>query len=729
MHVAHRSKDDRLEPLIRHLEETAELAADFAVPFQKQDFARQIGLAHDIGKYSKEFQKRILENGQRVDHSTAGAIEILPYGGPIASYCIAGHHGGLPDGGFRHNTADESTLFGRLKRKAGKELPNYSQYSNEVTFQKFEAPNIELTKGQEGFGVSFFIRMLFSCLVDADFLCTERFMSDGKVQRRQGYDSIEKLLESLEEYIRSWWNPKTVINKKRCEILQDCIDAGKMQKGIFALTVPTGGGKTVSSLAFALHHAQTHGMDRIIYVIPYTSIIEQNATVFRKIVGEDNVLEHHANLSYDSAENEDDSVKMEQKRHACENWDAPIIVTTNVQFFESLFSNKTSHCRKLHNISNSIIIFDEAQMIPLPYLQPCVKAISELVMNYNCSVVLCTATQPSLQKFFPEKITITEICKNTKTLFEVFKRTQIKHIGYLDDLTLAQHMREHRQVLCIVNSRMQANNVCELLKKEEGCFHLSTYMTPTHRSAVLGKIRQQLKDKKLCRVIATSLIEAGVDVDFPTVYRAQAGIDSEIQAAGRCNREGERNLEESEVLIFIPEQRYINHYPSTLKIPIGVENEIAGEYEDISSMEAITSYFNRLHIIKGNRLDEKQILRSLQEGAKQCSYPFRKIAADFKLIEEDTKMVLIPWGGAETKQDENVGLIVEQLRSGDFSRNLLRKAGKYSVSVYDHQFRELQMAGKLEMIDDQIGILDDEESYSDQTGLCVKIEKGVGIFL
>jgi len=722
MYIGHRTEEGKIQLLKEHLEETAEIAARFALSFNARDLAWQTGLAHDIGKYAQKVQKRLLGEGQKVDHSTAGAIEILPFCGYISAYCIAGHHGGLPNGGSKYDMTGESTLRGRIKQKPGKELPDYRCYEKEIAMKRVKFPELKLTKGVEGFCVSFFIRMLFSCLVDADFLNTERFMSGGKVNRENDYDSIPTLLEHLQAYIEPWWKAITKINQKRCEVLQACIDCGHRKKGLYTLTVPTGGGKTVSSLAFALTQAKNHHMERVIYVIPYTSIIEQNAGVFKSIVGEKNVLEHHANISYDSNDTEEDVAQMEYKRLACENWDAPIIVTTNVQFFESLFANKTSRCRKLHNIANSVIIFDEAQMIPLPYLQPCVQAMSELVINYGCSIVLCTATQPSIQKLFPETMSSTEIYPDTEGLFEFFRRTRIEKIGALSDETIAQHLCKHTQVLCIVNNRRQAQNLYALLKDAEGCFHLSTYMAPVHRSRTLAEIRTCLKEGRACRVVATSLIEAGVDVDFPVVFRAQAGLDSEIQAAGRCNREGERDVEQSIVYIFIPEQRYFKRYPATLKTPIAMEQEIAEEYDDITSSEAIKSYFDRLHAIKGERLDEKKILREFQEGYKECSFPFKQIASIFKLIEEDTRMILIPL------VEDGAADVERRLREGEHSRALLREAGQYSVNVYKNQFNALINSGKLEILDEQIAILIDQDSYSSQTGLCITVEEGIGIF-
>lgn len=307
--------------------------------------------------------------------------------------------------------------------------------------------------------------------------------------------------------------------------------------------MPTGGGKTVASLAFALKHAVEHNMDRVIYVIPYTSIIEQNAQIFREILGDDNVLENHCNVDYEGTE------EFRPMQLASENWDKPVVVTTNVQFFESLFSNKSSKCRKLHNIANSVIIFDEAQMLPIDYLTPCLSMIQELVENYGTSVVLCTATQPALDDFFVSKEQIVELCPRLGEQFRFFERVTYQNIGSISKEGITELLAKEQSVLCIVNTRKDAQELYHSLQGG-GVYHLSTSMYPKHRKRVLKCVKERLSTKKKCILISTSLVEAGVDLDFSCVYREIAGIDSMIQAAGRCNREGKRTVEESKVYIF-----------------------------------------------------------------------------------------------------------------------------------------------------------------------------------
>lgn len=718
--VGHKAVDEREQPLLEHLQGTAQLAGNFAAAFGAEGYGYLTGLLHDIGKYSKEAQERILHNGPKVDHSTAGAWICATKWDRLAAYCIAGHHAGLPNGGTRSNTADTATLYGRMHRAKSGQIPNFNAYETEVTFTKPQPPNIQLLKPQ-GFSISFFIRMLYSCLVDADFLDTEQFMSNGIVERG-GYDSIDTLYERLQDYIKNWWDAKSTINQKRCEILKDCINTGKSAKGLYTLTVPTGGGKTISSLAFALNHAKTHGMDRVIYVIPYTSIIEQNAQVFRDILGDHNVLEHHSNVNYDPQDDSINDAALEKKRRAAENWDAPIVVTTNVQFFESLFANRSSRCRKLHAIANSVIIFDEAQMLPLPYLKPCIQAIAELVQNYHSTAVLCTATQPSLHSFFPKEIQSKEICSNPLDLYEFFRRTHFQFAGVLNDDALTKRLNEHKQVLCIVNSRKQAQYIFTSMK-EEGSYHLSTLMTPNHRKNVLEQIRERLKKQLPCRVISTSLIEAGVDVDFPVVYRAEAGLDSVIQAAGRCNRENKRPIEKSVVYVFQPEQKYTQHYPYTMQRAIAAQDIVRRSHDDISSLNAIQTYFSTLYTVEGEHaLDAKSILDQLNSGISEASFPFADIAQQVRLIEQETYTVIIPkWEKAQE--------LVARLQYGEHSRSLIRQIGPYAVQIYGNQYEDLLQANAIEILDSEIAVLTNLDLYNDATGLTIIREEGVGIFI
>lgn len=717
MHIGHTAEDGRKQRLLDHLKGTSELAGKFAKVFGAEEWGKMAGLYHDVGKYSQGFQDRILKNGVRVDHSTAGALLMKKIKNGCLSLCIASHHSGLLNMGSRISLEDEGTLQGRLKKKLTGKL-DYTAYRQELPEPQQLTTNPKFLYPQDGFAPSFFVRMLFSCLVDADFLDTEQFVSDGAVQRG-GFASIQVLHEAFFDYYRQFNHPVTPINMKRHEIYSQCLAAAEKKPGMFSLTVPTGGGKTLSSLAFALQHAVKYQKQRIIYVIPYTSIIEQTADIFRNIVGLENVIEHHMNVDYDD-KNEDD--KLQRKKLATENWDAPIIVTTNVQFFESLFAAKTSRCRKIHNIANSVIIFDEAQMLPEPYLRPCIRVIGELAVNYRCSAVLCTATQPNLESYFSQigtKLAVREICPDVQALYEFFRRVtyQFLDVDSLDQL--AEKLNEHEQVLCVTNSKKDAQTLYKSIKSE-GCYHLSTFMCPAHRRKVLSIIRQRLQEGLPCKVISTSLIQAGVDVDFPVAYREIAGLDSIIQTAGRCNREGKQRAENSMVYIY-DLNKSNNQIPSFVKRPMEVTRMVAARHSDIASVESIKAYFNELHYVIGNeQLDSKNILNKL-EGK---NIPFAEIGKEFKLIEEEGKNVFIPLPDEPENQR-----ILEKLKLGLRSRSLLRKAGQYMVSVYNKQWKQLQDTSKIEMLDDEIYLLNDFTLYSMETGLDIRMEDGLGIFL
>lgn len=704
-YLAHISEDFREQSVLQHLEGTSKLCSRFAVPLQAEDLGKLTGSAHDIGKYSDAFQRR-LHGGSRVDHSTAGAYECFRLGQSAAAFCVAGHHGGLPDGGGRGDTTDMPTLWGRMNRAQAGQLEPYAPWKQEISLPAAQPPKFSRENALNAF---FFTRMLYSCLVDADYLDTERFMSGGAPLPENAV-SMETLCQKLDQYVSKWFPPTREVDAQRCDILEQCIRQGISQKpGLFSLTVPTGGGKTTASLAFALHHARVHGKRRVIYVIPYTSIIEQTAKVFRKILGEENVLEHHSNVQYDTGPLDESTPEKERLLRAIENWDMPVIVTTAVQFFESLHSNRSSQCRKLHNIAGSVIIFDEAQMLPLPYLRPCVSAIAQLTAHYGVSAVLCTATQPALTPLFREflpGIPAVELCRESVMRSPIFRRVRFQRAGRLTWAQLQERLQGVGQVLCIVNSRKNALTVFQCLSGE-GCFHLSTLMTPAHRKAVLAEIRQRLEDKQPCRVVSTSLIEAGVDVDFPLVFREEAGLDSIVQAAGRCNREGKRTASESIVTIFQAE----TPPPQLFSASIAAGQATMDRYEDLFDPDAVSYYFHELLDLKGqNAQDQKNILPRIQER----DFPFQTVAERFRIIEQDTRTVYIPLGDGEA--------LVRRLRQGERSRQLFRQLGLYSVSVYSQQFQLLDEAGALELLEDGSAILADLSLYSQNTGLSFEVD-------
>lgn len=705
--IAH--KDNvREQSIEEHLKNVGELAAEYCNDYQLQTvdasrYAYETGLAHDIGKYSKEFQRKIKENLDiSVDHSTAGAKEMQKNGMLAAAFAIAGHHGGIPNG--RDTT--KQNLIARIKER---EVEPYDEYKTEICLKAVREPKLS------SFDEVLFTRMIFSALVDADFLDTERFMSQGKVERGN-YDSINVLYEKVMDYIEPWRNiteQTSNLNKIRTNILEQCLKQGEGEKGLYSLTVPTGGGKTVSSLAFALTHAKTNEMKRIIYVIPYTSIIEQNVAVFREILREQNVLAHYGNSLLDSGS--DEKSYYDKHKLSIENWDAPVVVTTNVQFFESFYSNKVSKCRKLHNIANSVVIFDEVQMIPLNYLKPCVKVIQGLVESYQVSAVLCTATQPALEKWMKPLIT-KEICPDYKDLFQYLKRVNIKDAGKLTEDTLIQNIISENQILVIVNTKKEAQNLYQKMPKE-GTYHLSTYMTPFDRKETLCIIREQLQQGKTCRVISTSLVEAGVDLDFPTVFREIAGLDSIIQAAGRCNREGKRKLEDSIVWVFRTEEKT----PYMIEKNVAMTEETLQKYGQYDTLDAISYYFTSLQSLDEETLDQYHILDGFERTLDGIAMPFKKVAEIFHLIDSDTRMMIIPI------EEEAIRLVEElekRIKNQENFKSVLQKLGIYAINIYENEYQKMLEDNSAYEIIDGIGVLQRLSLYTKEMGLCYEKSDG-----
>lgn len=708
LYLAHISSDGREQRILDHLTGTARLSRQFAEAFGQGEQGYLAGLAHDIGKYSAAFQRRLRGAPVKVDHATAGAVECLRIQQPAAAFAVAGHHGGLPDGGGQGDNPDLRTFCGRINRAWAGKLEPYEEWKEEL-----DLPFPGRLPFKEPLEGMFFTRMLYSCLVDADFLDTAAFMDGDKIIC--GGDPIGTLDQRFTVYISGWFPPENALNGARCAILQRCLEQGEAQKpGLFTLTVPTGGGKTAASMAFALRHAKANGLRRVIYVIPYTSIIEQTAEVFRDMLGEENVLEHHSGVLYETgSEASPQSVRMAK---AAESWDVPVVVTTAVQFFESLYANRSSRCRKLHNLAGSVVIFDEAQMLPVPCLRPCIAAIAQLIRHYGVSALLCTATQPALgplfREFLPERVPVeigpSDVCRQ-----KPFRRVCFQNAGLLPWEALASSLNQERQVLCIVNSRKNAYELFQHLQPE-GAFHLSTLMYPAHRRSVLREIRQRLKEGRPCRVVSTSLIEAGVDVDFPRVFREMAGLDSILQAAGRCNREGKRPWQESVVTVFEAE----SPPPPLFSLPIAAGKQALSRFKEPDHPEAIGFYFQELLDLKGEREQDKNgILPLIQEGGM----PFQTVAERFHLIDSAVQTVYLPRGEGRA--------LAERLRSGERSRELFRKLGQYGVSVYEPHFRALYEAGDVELLDGESAVLVSQELYEERTGLSLNADSGKGLFI
>jgi len=695
-----------------HLINTAKLAASFASEFGCDQWAYVSGLWHDIGKYSEEFQKMLRdasleenseERHRRVDHSTAGAIYAEKHFGKLGrifAYIIAGHHAGLPD--WQSPSAGNRSLLYRLQKEDVYRSIDLLKIPETIRFCSAPGQGFRTRSGH-----ALWIRMLFSCLVDADFLDTEVFFEPDKAEERGRFPSIEELLDQFNSYMetKKASSPKTPVNVERSKILEQCISKSSEKPSIFTLTVPTGGGKTLSSMAFALNHAMRHGKKRVIYVIPYTSIIEQTADQFREIFG-DVVVEHHSNVRVE------DSNEEAKERLASENWDGSIIVTTTVQFFESLFSNRPGRCRKLHNIVNSVVVIDEAQLLPPEFLNPILHVIRELRENYGVTFILSTATPPALKKketadFVFEGLEDTvEIIENPSQLYGVFRRVDIIRPEDLQSPVsweeLAGELVKHESVLCVVNRRDDCRKLFSCMPK--GTFHLSALMCGAHRAKVIGEIKERLKKGQPTRVVSTQLVEAGVDLDFPVVYRALAGLDSIAQAAGRCNREG--RLERGLVKIFVPPS---DPPPGYLRQAESIARRlISDENADILSPDTFEKYFKELFWVQGENLDKRKILDLLKPDL-ELRFNFFSAASKFKIIDDSLyKPVIVLYG-------DSPGLIALLERNGP-ERWLLRRLQRFVVNLPSYVHGELVRQGAIKEVCPGIFVQDHGGLYREDVG-------------
>lgn len=734
-HSSTSSDKSSWQPLSEHLREVGAIAAKCAAHFDSGDMALVAGLLHDLGKYSAEFQARLDGSTKPADHSTAGAQTALEhYGlvGKLIAFVVAGHHAGLANG------IDEgearSTLNARLKLKQGQQdgIPAIdSIWRNEIELPDALTPPVLKQKADHGgFQLAFFIRMIFSCLIHADRTDTQRYSEsiDPSKSSFSGdhspYPALDSLRTALNNHLAQMSKNARIsdLNTLRNHILSHSRAQAALPPGLFSMTVPTGGGKTLTSMAFALDHALQNGQRRVIYVIPFTSIIEQNARVFKDAFGDlsHGVIEHHSAFDRDTDLKLDKSHSKshytDKLRIAMESWDAPVIVTTAVQFFESLFADRPSQCRKLHNIANSVIVLDEAQTLPLKLLRPVMAAIDELARNYKCSIVLCTATQPALredQGFFNGFQNVREIAPEPEKLFEKLKRTQVRAIGTQSDSQLVDCLRQHPQVLMIVNNRRHARSLYDAIKDQYGAYHLSTLMIAKHRSAVLDVVRQKLLSGEPCKLISTSLIEAGVDVDFPMLYRAEAGLDSIAQAAGRCNREGKRPLDESVVSVFQSDEW--SAPPELAQLAGNMRMVMRNHAGDVLAPEAMSLYFKHVYSGRGEGLDAKKLLPMHNDHALNLSFPFQNIAKAFSMIESHLQPVIVPL-------DDAANRLVQSLRFADKVGGIARQLQPYLVQIPKTGFEALRKVGAISVIaPDKFGaqfwMLENMDLYTDDAGL------------
>lgn len=732
-HGAVEKKDWHL--LSSHLKGTGAKAASFLDIVGCSDLGMAVGLLHDLGKYSLEFQGRLTGNHTRVNHSTAGAkIAIERYDerlGKLLAFCIAGHHAGLANG---VNGGRTTSLQDRLQEVIPDLDPTWEQ---EIAIPSSSVLKSLLSvlkpPGENGHGehsIALLVRMLFSALVDADYLNTEAWFAekDGGRPSRGEYPCLVELRERLSDFLEKLLidSDTGVVNELRREILVHARGRATDSPGLFSLTVPTGGGKTLTSLAFALDHAIKHDLGRVIYVIPYTSIVEQTAAVFREAlsVGQiesDLIVEHHTTFDEERIPARESREKLQL---AMENWDAPIIVTTSVQFFESLFANRPSRCRKLHNIANSVVILDEAQTLPLKYLKPCVVVIDELARNWRTSMVLCTATQPALGKsdgFSGGLENVRELAPEPSRIQKDLRRTKIVPEGQIDDEELAYRLESSPQVLCIVNTRRHARELYESISHLQGALHLSTLMCARHRTECLNVVRRRLKDGEPVRLISTSLVEAGVDLDFPSVWRAEAGLESIIQAAGRCNREG--RLETlGEIHVFEPAPGEGRKPPPEIAQFASAARSVFRKHGDPMDLQSIREYFQELYWLRDDEaLDEKRILPRLERQKASLDFPFEGIASDFRLIESPMVPVIVPWAGYG-QGDNLANTLIDRLQWIERPGWVARKLQPFVVQIPQKARAELLNAGAVEAVREaefghQFVVLRNMEIYSSSIGL------------
>lgn len=723
------------------LSEHAEGVAHYCIQFLKQaglpelaPLGELLAVLHDAGKAQSAFQNYILGKSTiKAPHSAAGALlatcllyelskelklKKLPRTAQLLAYAISGHHRGLYDSvGLR------SQLEGiDCKDRYEKTSKVLSGLRSEVQiWVKDHAVSIEdsLRELSKQVGVTeqaqALIRLLVSCLVDADFLDTEAFMDEERKEHRHeatsGYATLLVLRDRLTEHMKGFSKEEGKINEARRAFLNQCRAHGRTcAKGYYSLFLPTGGGKTLSSMAWALETALKHEAQRIIYVIPYTSIITQTAGIFREIFGEENVLEHHSDISFSGDEASQEAERYERTRLLAENWDAPIIVTTNVQFFESLFSHKVSRSRKVHSIANSVVIFDEVQMFPTEFLHPMLRLLEDLRCIYHTQHLFCSATLPPFDKdhsssfkkvndFHQLSEAIQPIVPEDPELFKVFDRV-VYHLEEKEYTTkeLAEKLAQHDSALCIVNSRRDASQLYQALlvegKEAQDVIHLSRNMCSAHLKERIAEVRHRLKADIPTIVISTQLIEAGVDIDLPIVYRAMSGLDSIVQAGGRCNREGKRPTP-GEVYVFSLSDggkafgAIAQGQNATRFLLDNLEKQT---YTSIP-LELIEAYYLRYYASIGS-FDTKRIAESLyeEEEAKCWRFDFERASKDFQLIDNVDHDLFVPYGKGKE--------LIESLQKHALYLNhrTMRELQQYHVSISKWRYEELEKARLLSEI-------------------------------
>lgn len=698
------------------------MAEGFSVDFLKP-LAKKASYDHDTGKYALKYQWRLDDDNIKFSHAACGALEYKKFAdkndcfAPLMEYCIAGHHTGLMDGGTSADNSDSPTLNGTLKRAdeyTGDS--DYSAYATEIEFatltqEEITPPLNELLSTKDPTErierYAFFTKYVFSCLTDADFLDTEIFCNKN-VERGMSGD-FEKALDKLNREL-SDMPSNTPLRQARSRIQQQAFDNSVNKSHISILDMPTGSGKTLCSLKLALES----GKKRIIYVIPYTSIIEQTANKFEKMFGDVlPVLQHHSNYSYDG-NTEEEKKTAEKLKRTCENWDAPLIITTSVQFFQSIYHYKGSALRKLHNLRDSVIVFDEIHLIPTELLRPCLKAVGYITKYLNSEALFLSATMPDYSKLFDKFLPDVNYNKlvTDRTNFKYFKKCEYKDMGRTTLETIAENASRCKNALIVVNTKKTAAELYSLVQGEK--YHLSANMTPAHRSRVIEVVRNKLENGEHITVVSTSLVEAGVDLDFNTVFRQLSGLDSILQAGGRCNREGKDD--KGYVYVFDIDETY--RKGSDLAMRINKTKGLLEKYQDITSYDCIKEYYDGIFNFNQSRIAENSIAKYNEQSnsfdrqglMSPYSIPFRSYAMQFEYISADTISIVI-----DDPNDQTCHELVETLRNCDMS--VRRALQKYSVSVYMNVFKDLYSQGVLNDHGTGIFILENQSYYNNETGL------------
>lgn len=732
------------EPYADHWQAVRALAMARGAKFGAAAAVAAAAEFHDLGKLTAEFQHYIA-GGQAKgpDHSTAGARALLAMAlkphdrlmAEVLAYGVAGHHAGLPD----KTGGSDGTLEQRLAREDLPVLdPSWRTMHPEAPGALW--PPAFKPEGKEAsFQLAFLGRMIFSCLVDADFLATEAFYgAKGDCAIDRTWPAlpavVADLIAGLDRHRATL--PRVGLAPGllaiREQSFQAAIARAAETRGVFTLDLPTGAGKTLTSLGFALHHAAAHGLDRIIYAIPFTSVIDQTATIFRTILGEDIVLEHHSAIEV-SAEAEEGATSDAQsaeakRRRAAENWQAPIVVTTNVQLFESLFAHRPSRCRKLHNIARSVIILDECQTVPLHVLKPAVAALRELCRFYGCSVVLCTATQPALiaPRFAGGFVEPRPLVAESARLHTELRRVTSRLRGRMSDEDLIGELGQVAQGLVIVNSRGHALTLYHAARNslgKAGLIHLSTRQTAADRKKILDGVKRDLAEGRPCRVVATSLIEAGIDISFPRAWRAEAGLDQIIQAAGRVNREGRTAADVSFIDIFIPDAATM---PAEIKRFADVTRLVAARHgDDLFSPAAITAYFQEVYwwakdgldrtMMSGlNGMQPQAVMDQFKVSRGSTDFAYRTVGETFRLIKDGMEPVIIT-------QNDKAKSALDDLARGHITPGAAAQRLQTHIVQVPPFFRKLLLANQharfLPGFGDQFCILMKGTLYEKELGL------------